>query len=323
MKRSLIALALVALSAASVQAQGFIRITTPADDEVGIANINEPVLLEGECSPDIAAVSIRYFFTPSQDLRRGADARPLELVETYRLTKYVPGSGRFLYRIYPSLGNLGCGTNQYVVVGMDAGGRELTDEVRVMSYQYFGEKAKPVIYLYTEAESDVRVSVRPREGVSVSDPPIGSGWSVIARPDGRITNKADGKDYPYLFWESPDASPPFSYRHGFVVAKADLEPFFSRTLAALGLSPAETADFIGYWLMALADHPWYHFYFFPRERIDAEAPLEVSPVPDTVLRVFFDYRGLEAPVEVEPQVLDAPARVGFVVVEWGGRKYTR
>ena len=46
--------------------------------------------------------------------------------------------------------------------------------------------------------------------------------------------------------------------------------------------------------------------------------LDVTPVPDTVLRVFVVWRGLDAPVEIEAQTLTAPTREGFTLVEWGG-----
>jgi hypothetical protein len=321
MKRLLSVLAFAAVLAFPAAAQSFLRIELPAEDPLQVSNMMEPVLIEGVCSPDVVSVSVEYRFTPQDNEK--ADAQQLKLIETYQLKKFVAGSGRFLYRAFPSLGNIGCGANQFTVVGLTKSGAKVSDVATVMSYQYFGEKAKPVIYLYPTRETRVSVNVRPAGGVSVSDPPIGAGWTVTARPDGRITNLADGKDYPYLFWESPDAAPPFAYREGFVVARADLAGFFRARLAELGLNAAETADFLAYWLDALPAYPWYQFYFFDQARIDREAPLDISPAPDTVIRVFFDYRGLDDPVQVAPQVLSAPARRGFTVVEWGGRKYRR
>ena len=48
------------------------------------------------------------------------------------------------------------------------------------------------------------------------------------------------------------------------------------------------------------------------------AKLEVTPAPDTVIRVFMTYKPLDAPVQIQPQTLTAPERSGFTVVEWGG-----
>ena len=39
---------------------------------------------------------------------------------------------------------------------------------------------------------------------------------------------------------------------------------------------------------------------------------------DSLLRVFMAWKGLDKPVEVEPQELPGFERSGFTVVEWGG-----
>lgn len=44
----------------------------------------------------------------------------------------------------------------------------------------------------------------------------------------------------------------------------------------------------------------------------------VSPEPDSVLRVFMAWQGLEAAVDIQPQELPTFQRSGFTVVEWGG-----
>ena len=46
--------------------------------------------------------------------------------------------------------------------------------------------------------------------------------------------------------------------------------------------------------------------------------LEISPTPDTLIRVLMTYKGLDEPIEVEEQILETPERTGFVAVEWGG-----
>ncbi|MCK4828607.1 hypothetical protein KA005_73430 [bacterium] len=54
---------------------------------------------------------------------------------------------------------------------------------------------------------------------------------------------------------------------------------------------------------------------------DSYAPLTVSPEPDSVIRVFFDYKGLDEKIRVVEQKLEIPVPEGFAVVEWGGRIY--
>ena len=47
-------------------------------------------------------------------------------------------------------------------------------------------------------------------------------------------------------------------------------------------------------------------------------PLNITPTPDTTVRVLMTYKGLEEPIEVEEQILVTPERNGFAAVEWGG-----
>ena len=49
-------------------------------------------------------------------------------------------------------------------------------------------------------------------------------------------------------------------------------------------------------------------------------PLEITPKPDTVIRVVMAYKKILKPYEVKEQVLESPERKGFTVVEWGGTK---
>jgi len=321
MRKHLAAVFLFAALGLHAQSAPYLTVTSlPAESSV--SNVRNPILLEGTCSADIVSVTVEYRFG-HQDLRKDRASLVPELVESYTLKKFVPGSGQFLYRIFPSLGNLGLGTNVYTVIGKTSSGKTVSATVTIFAGEYFGERAKPVIYLYPTRETRVSVNVKPRGGVSVSDPPIGSGWTVTARPDGRITDPATGRDYPYLFWESPDDSPPFAYREGFVAARAELPAFFRDKLAALGLVDAEIADFLEYWLPVLDEYEWYQIAFVPKATLDTEAPLTVSPKPDTVIRVYFDWKGLEGPASVPPQTLERVERRGFTVVEWGGRKYLR
>ena len=53
------------------------------------------------------------------------------------------------------------------------------------------------------------------------------------------------------------------------------------------------------------------------------AVLTIDPVPDTLIRVFMAWQGMDEPVEVQPQSLTAPERIGFTAVEWGGTEVTQ
>ncbi|HIY21422.1 MAG TPA: hypothetical protein H9841_05935 [Candidatus Flavonifractor merdigallinarum] len=62
----------------------------------------------------------------------------------------------------------------------------------------------------------------------------------------------------------------------------------------------------------------YNLLSFQTTAYTDGAELTIDPAPDTLIRVFLAWKGLEKPVEVEPQTLTAPERTGFTVVEWGG-----
>ncbi|MBR3204526.1 hypothetical protein IKF81_02485 [Candidatus Saccharibacteria bacterium] len=47
-------------------------------------------------------------------------------------------------------------------------------------------------------------------------------------------------------------------------------------------------------------------------------PLEITPAPDSVVRIGMVFKPLEETIEVKEQSLETPIRSGFTVVEWGG-----
>lgn len=183
------------------------------------------------------------------------------------------------------------------------------------------ECGKPVVYLYPEQTSTISVQVFPDEGVSVSDPEYYDGWMVTATPDGTLTNHADNREYPYLFWEGGSTVLYQPSDQGFVVAQDGLSGFFNEKLSELGLIGREISDFKEFWIpkMQESNKPYYFISFLPRKQIDEMAPLRIEPKPDTLIRVMMDYEGLDTYKEVTGYKLRTPERRGFTAVEWGGR----
>jgi hypothetical protein len=178
-------------------------------------------------------------------------------------------------------------------------------------------REKPVIYLYPETTTQVRVTLDYNGQFTVTDPPYGdAGWLVEARPDGALTDVATGRAYPYLFWEGRDRDR-YGFEQGFVVSGAEAGGFLREKLAVMGLAEREIDDFVAYWEPRLASNP-YNLVSFPNEAYAKNVGLNVTPAPDTVIRVFMVLRAIDAPVDIAPQVFVKPARVGFTVVEWGG-----
>ena len=177
--------------------------------------------------------------------------------------------------------------------------------------------SKPVIYLYPEEPMDISVSLNPRNNKFTTIYPKFNGentWNVHAEPNGDITLK--GRKYPYLFWEAllydnQDLS------EGFIVKAEDAENFLEEKLSILGLNDKEKTDFITFWLplllrnkLSLCSFQKHEFFNF----ID----LNVTPKPDTLIRIFLSIKKIDEPVNIKEQKLQSIERKGFTVIEWGG-----
>ena len=177
---------------------------------------------------------------------------------------------------------------------------------------------KPVIYLYPEEETDVHVELELTEAdLSTTYPKYNNGWDVTAYPDGTLLNKADGSHHRYLFWDAVNCKTRFDLTTGFCVAGSDTESFLKEKLAYMGLNEEEMTEFIVYWLPRM-EHNAYNLISFQGDVYTDSAKLDITPAPDSILRVFMAYVPLEEAIGIEPQQLSGFERNGFTVVEWGG-----
>ena len=176
--------------------------------------------------------------------------------------------------------------------------------------------AKPVIYLYPEEETQVSVRLDFDGQLTSTYPSYEDGWTVDASPDGTLTDPATGRQYYCLFWEGLSPTE-YDFSTGFCVAGENTAAFLEDALADLGLTEKEANEFIIYWLPKMEHNP-YNLISFQTEAYTDSAMLTIDPAPDTLIRVFMAWQGLDQPVEVEPQTLTAPDRTGFTAVEWGG-----
>ena len=189
---------------------------------------------------------------------------------------------------------------------------------------FFGQYAcaeKPVIYLHPTEETDVSVRLRLNGDLTVSYPAYpADGWFVTTSPDGTLTDST-GRSYDSLFWEA-ELHTEYDLSSGFCVKGEDTAAFLEETLSALGLSELEANAFIVYWLPRMLQNPYNLITFQTTAYTDA-AELDITPTPDTVIRVFMVWQGLDDEIDIPAQTLPAaPARDGFTVVEWGGTEIT-
>lgn len=183
-------------------------------------------------------------------------------------------------------------------------------------YASLAECGKPVIYLYPEKTSLVKVAVDA--SITKSEPlyPEG-GWLVTAYPDGHLIYQ--NQNYESLFWEGLGNGfyPDYKDR-GFLVTQEKLLPTIKNHLSLLGLNKKERDDFLEFWTPKLPQTPYVRLTWLGTREMDILAPLFVEPQPQTRIRVFLEFEGLNKPKRLTPQKLTAVERKGFTLIEWGG-----
>lgn len=176
--------------------------------------------------------------------------------------------------------------------------------------------AKPVICLYPEEDTDVTVRLELEGELTCAYPACGKdGWVVTAAPDGTLTDRS-GQTYNYLYWEGVSRGN-YDFSQGFCVPGADTAAFLEDSLSKLGLTRREANEFIVYWLPRMEGNP-YNLISFQSAAYTSQARLDITPEPDSLLRVFMAWYPLEEPVEIPEQDLPGFERTGFAAVEWGG-----
>lgn len=176
---------------------------------------------------------------------------------------------------------------------------------------------KPIIYLYPKTESKVNVKLWTPENLSHTYPIYNSErwWNVIAQPNGELENLDNWRKLYALYWEwKSDIETNFD--EWFVVAWKDIIPFLEEKLAILWLNEREAEEFIVYWLPQMENNKYNVIRFETIEEQNENMPLNITPTPDTVIRVMMDWKAIEEPIEVPEQQLTTPERNGFTVVEW-------
>lgn len=176
--------------------------------------------------------------------------------------------------------------------------------------------AKPVIYLYPQEEMSVTVQLDYDGTLTTTYPSYDDGWTVVAQPDGTLTDPETGRQYYCLFWEGI-SDMEYDFSEGFCVAGKDTAAFLERALAELGLTEREANEFLIYWLPQMEGNA-YNLLSFQTKAYTDHARLTITPEPDSVLRVYMAWKAVDAPVELPEQSLEGFERNGFTVVEWGG-----
>ena len=178
-----------------------------------------------------------------------------------------------------------------------------------------GVAYKPVIYLYPEEETNVTVKLLLDGKLTCTYPAYNTGWRVSAAPNGTLTD-VNGQTYNYLYWEG-ETNAQWDMTKGFCIKGEDTAKFLEEALDKLGLTRREANEFIVYWLPLMAQNP-YNIISFQTDIYTDAAKLEITPAPDTMIRVFMTWKASEDFIALPEQELTAPDRTGFTAIEWGG-----
>jgi hypothetical protein len=175
---------------------------------------------------------------------------------------------------------------------------------------------KPIIYFYPETPTECSVKIKLDGMLSCTYPDGEDGWkSFVANPDGTLVFP-DGKEYYALYWEGIQNTE-WDFSEGFCVRGEDTAEFLEWALKEQGLTFREANEFIIYWLPKMQNNP-YNVISFQESNYTDSAQLEITPAPDTLIRIFMAYYSSDEVVEISAQKFKGFTREGFTVVEWGG-----
>ena len=194
-----------------------------------------------------------------------------------------------------------------------------TKKVKKYELEYIGGYAKPVLYLYPEEKTDITVNFEKEENLTTTYPKFKDEWKVTAYPNGDLYDE-NGKYYYGLYWEE-DSNHKVDFQEGFYVSKENAISFLEEKLSIIGLNDKERNEFIMYWLPILEKNEHNLVYFELTEERDSFNKLEISPKPDSLLRMAIHVKKVDKKTNIKEQKLTSFERTGFTAVEWGGIVY--
>lgn len=182
---------------------------------------------------------------------------------------------------------------------------------------------KPNIYLYSDTDMSVNISLGNDKLITVSDPVYSfessRGWKA------EIVNGSLNGCEDFLFYEAVVPAEIFDTDNGYLLNSGTLTKDMEAILEATGYSQKEKEDFIDYWSEELDTSKTY--LMCPQEEavINGIMPLYSSKKADSINRYWYyfievtdeniHYKNILSLSDVKPIT-----RVGYTIVEWGGMK---
>lgn len=196
---------------------------------------------------------------------------------------------------------------------------ETTKGLKKYDLEYCGGYAKPVLYLYPTKKTKVTVNFEKENMLTTTYPKFINEWNVIAHPNGDLYD-TKGNYYYGLYWEEKE-NHKVNFNEGFYVTKENAIKFLEDKLTTIGLNPRERNEFIMYWLPILEKNEKSLVYFELTEERENYNKIQISPKPDSLLRIAIHVKKVNNEIRIKEQQLPEFKRTGFTAVEWGGVKY--
>lgn len=184
---------------------------------------------------------------------------------------------------------------------------------------YCGGIAKPILYLYPNKTTKVNVTFEHPEYLKTTYPKFNGSWEVSAHSNGDLYDNK-GNYYYGLYWDELKVHD-VDFSTGYYVEKDNAIEFLEKKLSYIGLSPREKNEFIMYWLPVLERNEKSLVYFELTEERESYSKINISPKPDSLLRLVIHIKKVDKKVDIPKQSLTKFQRKGFVAVEWGGTNY--
>ncbi len=187
-----------------------------------------------------------------------------------------------------------------------------------VSEHFYGIPAgKPIIYFYPESPTICSAKLAIKGELTCTYPDYDKqGWqNFTAYPDGTLVFP-NSKEYYALYWEGI-INTEWDFSQGWCIRGEDTAEFLEWALAQQGLTPKEANEFIIYWLPLMQNNT-YNVISFQSSAYTDCAKLNITPTPDSMLRILMAYYPTDTKINIPPQTFNHFERHGFTVVEWGG-----
>ena len=184
---------------------------------------------------------------------------------------------------------------------------------------FCGGIAKPVLYLYPKKTTKLTITFEHPEYLETTYPKYNGKWDVKAHSNGDLYD-SNGAYYYALYWDEKQVHS-VDFSTGYYVEKDNAITFLEKKLSYIGLSRREANEFIMYWLPVLEKNEKSLVYFELTDERESYNRLNISPQPDSMLRLVIHIKKVDQKINIPKQNLTKFQRKGFVAVEWGGTVY--